>query len=416
MSTATVVRRGFQERLDDARQLTDSIFGFLTDGALYSRPIPERHRLIFYLGHLEAFDWNLVGRKTLGLASFHPQFDALFEFGIDPPVGQAASDQPSDWPAVEEVYNYNARVRARLDELLDLAPDEIIHVALEHRLMHAETLAYLLHNLSYEQKAAGPAALVHTYGRLSNPMIEIAPGLATLGQTKGEFGWDNEFSEHQVNVPGFRVSKYKITNADYLDFVRQGAPAPHFWTRRGDEWFYRGVFSEVPLPLNAPVYVMHSEAAAYARWAGKKLITEPQFHRAAYGVDSTERSSQETRHSLERLYPWGDAPPDKIHGNFDFHQWDPVDVNAAPAGDSATGVSQLVGNGWEWTATKFGPFPGFQPRPFYPGYSQNFFDEEHYVMKGGSPVTAACMLRRSFRNWFRPNYPYVYASFRLVED
>jgi gamma-glutamyl hercynylcysteine S-oxide synthase len=92
-----------------------------------------------------------------------------------------------------------------------------------------------------------------------------------------------------------------------------------------------------------------------------------------------------------------------------------VDVNANPAGDSASGVSQLVGNGWEWTATKFGPFPGFQPMPFYPGYSQNFFDEEHFVMKGGSPVTAACMLRRSFRNWFRPNYPYVYASFRLVE-
>ena len=105
-----------------------------------------------------------------------------------------------------------------------------------------------------------------------------------------------------------------------------------------------------------------------------------------------------------------------LEGNFDFHHWDPVDVNATPAGDSASGVSQLVGNGWEWTATKFGPFPGFQPLPFYPGYSQNFFDEEHYVMKGGSPVTAACMLRRSFRNWFRPNYPYVYASFRLVED
>ena len=100
-------------------------------------------------------------------------------------------------------------------------------------------------------------------------------------------------------------------------------------------------------------------------------------------------------------------------------------MNTTRAGDSAFGVSQLVGNGWEWTSTQFGPFPGFQPMPFYPGYSQNFFgvragrpaeDEEHYVMKGGSAVTSACMLRRSFRNWFRPNYPYVYAGFRLVED
>jgi formylglycine-generating enzyme required for sulfatase activity len=408
MSTATLMSRALQERLDSARQLTDSIFGLLTPEALYSRPIPERHRLVFYLGHLEAFDWNLIGRKTIGVDSFSPHFDKLFEFGIDPPVGQAATDQPSDWPTVAEIQSYNRRVRARLDELLDQAPEQIVHVALEHRLMHAETLAYLLHNLPYDQKASAAAAVVHSTTRLANPTIEIAPGLATLGQKPSEFGWDNEFAEHRVNVPGFRVSQYKITNGDYLDFIQEGASAPHFWTRRqtGDQWFYRGMFSEIPLPLNAPVYVTHAEAAAYARWAGKKLPTEEQFHRAAF----------ETRAGAERPYPWGNAEPDASRGNFDFYHWDPVDVDANPAGDSASGVAQLVGNGWEWTATKFGPFPGFQPMPFYPGYSQNFFDEEHYVMKGGSPVTAACMLRRSFRNWFRPNYPYVYASFRLVED
>ncbi len=101
MSTATLVGRALQERLDSARQRTDSIFSLLRPEALYSRPIPERHRLIFYLGHLEAFDWNLICRKTLDVPSFHPQFDTLFEFGIDPPVGQAAQDQPSDWPLVE---------------------------------------------------------------------------------------------------------------------------------------------------------------------------------------------------------------------------------------------------------------------------------------------------------------------------
>jgi gamma-glutamyl hercynylcysteine S-oxide synthase len=406
MSTATVMNRALQDRLDSARQLTDSIFRPLSPEALYSRPIPERHRLVFYLGHLEAFDWNLIGRKTLGLASFNPQFDQLFEFGIDPPVGHAATDEPSDWPAVDEIQAYNQRVRSRIDELLDQAPEQIIHVALEHRLMHAETLAYLLHNLPYDQKASPAAALAHSTNALSNPMIEIAPGVATLGQKPGEFGWDNEFLQHQVNVPGFCVSKYKITNGQYLDFVKEGAAAPHFWTLRGHHFIYRGMFAEVSLPLNAPVYVTHAEASAYACWAGKRLLTEPEFHRAAY----------ETPQGGERPYPWGSAVPDPSRGNFDFHHWDPVDVNATPAGDSARGISQLVGNGWEWTATQFGPFPGFEAMPFYPGYSQNFFDEEHYVMKGGSPATAACMLRRSFRNWFRPNYPYVYASFRLVED
>ncbi len=405
MSTATVITRGLQERLDSARQLTDSIFRLLTPEAIYSRPIPERHRLIFYLGHLEAFDWNLICRKTVGVASFSPQFDTLFEFGIDPPVGQAASDQPSDWPSVEEIQAYNRRVRGRIDELLDQVPEQIIQVALEHRLMHAETLAYLLHNLPYNQKLSSAAPVVHASGPLANRMIQIAPGIATLGQKHGEFGWDNEFSEHSVNVPGFQIDKYKITNGQYLAFVKEGANAPHFWILRGGKFIYRGMFAEVPLPLNAPVYVTYAEATSYAQWAGKQLPTEPQFHRAAY----------ETPDGSERPYPWGTAKPDASRGNFDFDHWDPADVNATPGGDSASGVSQLVGNGWEWTATKFGPFPGFEPMPFYPGYSQNFFDEEHYVMKGGSPVTAACMLRRSFRNWFRPNYPYVYASFRLVD-
>ena len=121
-------------------------------------------------------------------------------------------------------------------------------------------------------------------------------------------------------------------------------------------------------------------------------------------------------YTTERDYPWGDQPPEARYGNFDFHAWDPVDVDANPAGDSAFGVSQLVGNGWEWTSTPFAPFSGFEPFPFYPGYSKNFFGEEHYVMKGASPRTAACFLRRSFRNWFRPDYPYVYSTFRLVEN
>jgi len=414
MSTAMVASRALQERLDSARKLTDYVFSLLKPEALYSRPIPERHRLIFYLGHLEAFDWNLIARKTLDVPSFHPAFDKLFEFGIDPPVGQVAADEPSDWPRVDEIRSYNQRVRGALDQLIEQAPEEIAHVAIEHRLMHAETLAYLLHNVPYDQKASASMPLSYSSQALSAvPMIEIAPGLATLGQKPGSFGWDNEFAEHQVQVPGFRIGKYKVTNGQYLDFVRTGgASPPHFWTERHGRSFYHGMFAEIPLPLNAPVYVTHAEASAYASAAGKSLPTEPQFHRAGYASSVSGGASKNNK----RPFPWGHAEPSAKRGNFDFHQWDPLDVDAHPAGDSAFGVSQLVGNGWEWTATKFGPFPGFEPRPFYPGYSQNFFDDEHYVIKGGSPVTAACMLRRSFRNWFRPNYPYVYASFRLVEN
>src|SRR5262249_43128423 len=140
-----------------------------------------------------------------------------------------------------------------------------------------------------------------------------------------------------------------------------------------------------------PVYVSQEQAAAYARWKKSDLPTEAQFHRAAYDAGSSGQDE-----------------------NVDFRSWDPVPVTASKP--NQLGISQMIGNGWEWTATPFEPFEGFKPFPFYPGYSANFFDGQHFVLKGGSPRTAACLLRSSFRNWFRPAYPYIYATFRLVEN
>jgi formylglycine-generating enzyme required for sulfatase activity len=217
-----------------------------------------------------------------------------------------------------------------------------------------------------------------------------------------------------------------VTNHEYLDFIRAGAyqeqsfwtqddwkwiqqagiTHPVFWKEHAEGWLYRTMFSEIPLPLAWPVYVSHAEASAYARWKGKALPTEAQWHRAAFG----------TPDGRERAYPWGNQVPSAKHGNFDFHSWHPAPATAFPDGRSAFGVQGLVGNGWEWTSTVFAPFEGFQRFSFYPGYSADFFDGKHYVMKGGSPRTAACMLRRSFRNWFQTHYQYAYAGFRCVEN
>jgi formylglycine-generating enzyme required for sulfatase activity len=395
------------EALSRARTLTDEVFALVRSDSLYERPIAERHRMIFYLGHLEAFDWNQVCGGVLGMRSSHAEFDRLFAFGIDPREGDLPDDQPSDWPSVEEVQAYNRRVREEMDKAWRNAPDQMVHVAIEHRLMHAETFAYMLHNLPYDRKIGPRVNPVSPALVPPASMVEIPAGSATLGRPRNNgFGWDNEFEEHTVEAPAFAIQKRKVTNGEYMEFVRAGANPPYFWTKRGEEWFYRGMFGETPLPLDWPVYVTYYEAAAYADWKGKSLPTEAQFHRAAYGTPG----------GAERSYPWGEQPPDPTLGNFDFQSWDPVSVGASPAGDSAFGVSQLIGNGWEWTSTVFQPFPGFEPFPFYPGYSANFFDGAHYVIKGGSARTAACMLRRSFRNWFRPRYPYVYAGFRLVES
>ena len=164
------------------------------------------------------------------------------------------------------------------------------------------------------------------------------------------------------------------------------------------------MFEQVPLPLDWPVYVTWAEADAYAKWRGRRLPSEAEFHRAAYG----------TFEGHERRFPWGDTLRGRPPANFDFVRWDPEPIGRHRDAASGFGVHDLVGNGWEWTADVFAPFDGFVPLPSYPEYSTDFFDGEHYVMKGASPVTARPLVRPGFRNWFRARYPYVYATFRTA--
>ena len=423
------VQHNLLTQLSEARRQTDSLFELLRPEALYARPIPERHRIIFYIGHLEAFDWNLLSTRLPGAKPFHPQFNHLFAFGIDPVDGGLPSDQPSDWPSIAEVHGYVVRVRNGLDAALgEFADPTLLHVAIEHRLMHAETLAYMLHQLPLPDKIRKKEPVRTVAGPVKTRMLEIPAGSARLGleRSAGEFGWDNEFEAHAAAVPAFAIDQFKVTNGQYQEFIDAGgyddaslwSPAdwiwrtgknitqPVFWKRHEGHWLLRTMFAEVPLPAECPVYVSHAEASAFARWAGKKLPSEAQWHRAAYGA----------REEAARPYPWGSEPPRPRHGYFHFSKWDPSPVNAFPRGRSAFQVNGLLGNGWEWTSSVFAPFKGFQPFPFYEGYSANFFDGKHYVLKGGSARTDACMLRRSFRNWFQPHYQYVYAGFRCVSE
>ncbi len=377
--------------LEKARASSDSLFDLLHPDSLYERPIAERHRILFYLGHLEAFDWNLIAIHGLDLPRFHPQFDQLFAFGIDPDSTSLPKDKPSDWPRIDEVRHYNATVRAKLNARLDQVNDMLLHVAIEHRRMHEETFAYMLHNLAYEHKLKPPAPARPIEAPHEPGMLEIPGGSVFLGRPRNDgFGWDNEFDRHERIVAPFSVSRYKVTNTEYSAFVEAGGPAPHFWRERGGRWFYRGMFEETPLHGDWPVYVTHEQATQYARWLGKRLPTEAEFHRASCGTE-----------------------PEPLCDNFDSQRWDPISVTSGQP--NPFGLVQMIGNGWEWTSSRFEPFPGFQPFPFYRNYSQPFFDGEHYVLKGASARTAARLTRPSFRNWFRGSYPYVYAAFRLAE-
>ena len=416
------------QRLIDARQVTDALFAIVKPDYLYERPIRERHRVVFYIGHLEAFDRNLFDQRLFDLPAFAPEHDQLFAFGIDPVGGGFPTDQPADWPSLDAVSEYATRARDQIDTALeelgnpasDEAAVQLLNVAIEHRLMHAETLAYMLHQLPLEQKVTTLREPVVTRAERRDAlssMVSVPAGTAVLGMPReaGRFGWDNEFGSMGVNVPAFEIDRYMVTNGAFLEFLEDGGyREPKWWSPKDwgwkeaahiehpagwsqgtahdgrAAWMLRTMFDDVPLPLDWPVYVSHAEASAYARWAGKALPTEAQWQRAAHGT------------------------PPAASGNFDFRSWDPRPVDAHPDNVSAFGAEGQFGNGWEWTSTLFEALPGFEAFPFYPGYSANFFDGQHYVLKGGSARTALCMLRPEFRNWFQPHYQYVYAGFRCV--
>jgi iron(II)-dependent oxidoreductase len=433
----------FLSSYERMRARSRQIFGLLADEAYYSQPISLRHPIVFYDGHLPGFSFNTLVKKALGGASIDPALERLFARGIDPdeqPGGNPGdTDHQARWPDRKSVREFTDAADRRVmealartdldrpgDPLLDGA--EAAFAILEHEAMHQETLLYMWHRLPLAWKRRPEGYAPRTEGIVPvQEWREVPEGAATLGVDRGTipFGWDNEFPACDGRVAGFSIDRHNVTNAAYLAFVDAGGyqdpqwwrsedwewiqsermAHPLFWERHGDAWMWRGMFDLVPLPLAWPVYVSQAEAAAFARWRGARLPTEAEFQRAAFGSgDAGDR------------YPWGAGEPSPERGVFDFSSWDPQPAGTHPAGASACGVEDLVGNGWEWTRTPFAPFPGFRPMASYPEYSADFFDGQHFVMKGASPVTARELLRPTFRNWFRARYPYVYGSFRCVKQ
>lgn len=434
-------RQALVDRYRRNRARSAALFDMVDAGAYYTRPIDLRHPLVFYEGHLPGFSFNTLVKRGLGGRSIDERLERLFARGIDPHESQAgAANGPGAWPSRDEVRAFAAEADRRVLDALEQAPlvqaghplldrAEAVFGILEHEEMHQETLLYMWHRLPFEQKRRPDGYRPQTTGAApAEEWIDVPAGRATLGVDTGAlpFAWDNERPHRVADVAAFAIERHDVTNEAYLSFIEAGGYRdprwwrpedwawieshrighPLFWEREGDRWYWRGMFERLPLPLSWPVYVSHAEASAYVAWRGVRLPTEAEYQRAAFGAAS----------GTEQVHPWGDVEPSTDRGVFDFSAWDPEPAGSHPAGRSAWGVDDLVGNGWEWTSTVFEPFPGFVPIPSYPEYSADFFDGEHFVMKGGSPATARELLRPSFRNWFRARYPYVYAAFRCARD
>ncbi|PZO40043.1 MAG: 5-histidylcysteine sulfoxide synthase [Pseudanabaena frigida] len=418
----------------NAWQIEDCLMkSLINPETFYLNPDPLRNLLIFYLGHSAVFYINKLIRVGLITERLNPHFEILFEIGVDPekPDEIASPFAKLRQAEVTEVWQYRQQVYERIYELIsNLAIDLPITqdrplwalmMAIEHQYIHIETSSMLIRQLPVEtlqRPDHWQYAPANGYTK-QNEMLEVQGSVVKLGkpQDSNIYGWDIEYGDRSVNVETFLASKYLITNAEFLDFVKADGYAnpdhwsdrawewktqnhvhhPKFWIPNGDSYKYRAMFDELTMPFDFPVEVNHHEAIAYCRWKGNntRLMTEAEWHLATYGASSSLPPSTEEDYNL----------------NLKFAS--PTPVGYGDRVQSHSGLCDLRGNVWEWLCDRLTPLTGYEPHYLYQNYSAPYFDTKHNMMAGGSWITSGTEACKYYRNWFRPNF-YQHAGFRIA--
>ena len=413
--------------LRDARARTLQLCAGLSDEQWLGPRLEIVNPLLWEAGHLAWFQEYWTLRHARGKAPLVAEGDALYD------SARVAHHTRWSLPLLPRarVLGYLAETLVRSLAALETASEEqryFHRLALCHEDMHGEAFTYTRQTLGHpappRAAEAGVASLEET-AALPETAAGALPGDAEIPGARFLLGavpaaeafvFDNEKWAHPVEVETFRLARAPVTNAEYAEFVEAGGyRQDRFWSEAGRAWLLRSgqerpVYWEpgfrerrydrvVPLLPHAPVvHVCWYEAEAYCAWAGRRLPTEAEWELAA-GTPG------------KRRFPWGDAPPGPGHANLDARRGGPVDVAAHPQGDSADGCRQLIGNVWEWTATRFAAYPGFIADP-YKEYSEPWFATPHYVLRGGCWATRGRLLRNTWRNFYPPDRGDVLAGFR----
>ncbi len=438
-------RRQLLDDLRDARRRTLALIEDLDDDQLIGPKLEIINPFLWEIGHIAWFHERWILRHLDGREPLREDADELYD--------SIAVHHDTRWelalPDLEETREYMDGVNAALEErLADRQPtDEEVYYyryTTFHEDMHEEAFTYTRQTLGYtppDIDAAEPPPEATETDRgesAAGEDVEIPDGEFVLGATdEAPFAFDNERQAHAVELEPFRIARTPVTQGQFAEFVDDGgydderlwseagwqwrseaeADAPRYWRRRGGRWqrrlFNRWVDLREELPV---VHVNYWEARAYCRWADRRLPTEAEWEAAAAGLPDGDGGLRRAK----RRYPWGDQPPSPQLAHLDGRNLagsepdDPrrelVPVDAFPAGDSAFGCRQLLGNVWEWTASSFEPYPGFEP-DMYEDYSKPWFGDRK-VLRGGAWTTRARMVHCMWRNYFEPQRRDVYAGFR----
>jgi gamma-glutamyl hercynylcysteine S-oxide synthase len=434
------------EALRETRARTLELVDDLSEDQLIGPRLQIVNPLRWEIGHLAWFQEFWVLRHLGGQSPILKHGDELYD------SGRVAHDTRWDLPLLErdKTLDYMERV---LERVIEQASYEVrnprdaegydqeyfLNLVLLHEQMHDEAITYTRQTLSYPAPAIAvvnkvrfaeqDALLTQTNNDLTVD-AEIPGGKFTLGSVpKSGFAFDNEQLAHEVEIAPFAISKTAVSNGEFKNFVEDnGYRRSELWTAEGwqwrtassaehpvywrweanDHWLRRNFDERVVLEDRLPViHVNWYEADAYCRWANRRLPTEAEWEMAASGKPTTNGQAVAER---KRRYPWVDDSPTLERANLDWRALGCIAVDALPAGDSAFGCRQMIGNVWEWTASAFEPYPGFASGP-YKEYSAPWFGD-HKVLRGGCWVTRSQLIHNCYRNFYTPDRRDVWAGFR----
>jgi iron(II)-dependent oxidoreductase len=445
------------EGLNETRARTLELVDDLNETQLIGPRLQIVNPLRWEIGHLAWFQEFWVLRHLGNQPSILKHGDELYD------SARVAHDMRWELPLLErgETLAYMAQVLERVIEQASSRSDGLkdaegydeeyfLTLVLLHEQMHDEAIAYTRQTLGYPAPAIGIAvkqpddlAVVNkvrltdqeTLSQTENYLLgdaEMTRSNFDLGSNVEQgFVFDNEQLAHTVEIAPFAISKTTVSNAEFRQFVedagyrrselwtaagwqwRTNASAEHpvYWRRESEgnsRWLRRNFDEWLVLDDSLPViHVNWYEADAYCRWAGRRLPTEAEWELAA-SAEPKAKGRGTTRH--KRTFPWGSDAPTPERANLDWRAMGCLPVDALPAGDSAFGCRQMIGNVWEWTASDFQPYPGFVAGP-YKEYSAPWFGN-HKVLRGGCWVTRSRLIHNTYRNFYTPDRRDVWAGFR----
>lgn len=415
----------------DARQRSLDLVADLDDGQVMGPHLDVINPLLWEIGHAAWFQEKWVLRHALGEDPIREDADDLWD--------SIAIPHDDRWdlplPDRDETVDYMRRVRDRVVRALRAggADGELLYLVrytVHHEDMHTEAYTYTRQTLAYPPPLLpGVPGFPPPGGGPLEGDARVPGGTVRLGAEPGDgFVFDNEKWAHEVEVEPFSIARAPVTQAEFARFVEDGgyrrrglwseegwawreeagADRPLHW-RRGPDGGWRRRDFDVLLPLEPHRPMLHVnwwEARAWCRWAGRRLPTEAEWELAAAGAPAGDGGLA----AGKRTYPWGEEPPDPGRVNMDWRRMGTVDVGALPAGDSAFGCRQMLGNTWEWTADAFEPYPGFEP-DMYEEYSRPWF-HTHKALRGGAWPTRSRLVRNTLRSYYTPDRRDVWAGFR----